>query len=345
MKKVLLPLLQYGFFLGLGIFLVWWSLHEIPDSEWSKFKTSLQSARYWLIIPVFFLLTTSHILRTLRWKLLMEPMGYRPSFLNSFFAVMIGYLANLAVPRLGEVLKCTLLSRYEKVPVERVLGTIVAERAFDVISLLAVFLLALLLQFDVVTGSYANITGMQGNTDKTGGWGGWIVLIAIVIMGAWLAWVFYTGRGKALVQKIAGLLRGVWEGLISAGKIKQKKLFFFYTVAIWVLYIAGTWMGFYATAGTDQLGFQVAVSGLAFASIGMIITPGGIGAYAFLLALVVEQNGVEYAMGVANGTLQWFAQVLIVVLVGGICLLALPIYNKKRQHENSRSHPAKNNIA
>jgi uncharacterized membrane protein YbhN (UPF0104 family) len=84
----------------------------------------------------------------------------------------------------------------------------------------------------------------------------------------------------------------------------------------------------------------VAVSGLAFASIGMIITPGGIGAYAFLLALVVEQNGVDYAIGVANGTLQWFAQVLIVVVVGGICLLALPLYNKKRQHESSRSHQA-----
>jgi uncharacterized protein (TIRG00374 family) len=345
MKKIVLPLLQYGIFLGLGIFLVWWSLHEIPDSEWSKFKDALRSARYWLIIPVFFLLTASHVLRTLRWRLLMEPMGYTPGFLNTFFAVMIGYLANLAIPRLGEVLKCTLLTRYEKVPVERVLGTIVAERAFDVISLLAVFLLALLLQFDVVTGSYANITNVQATTEQKDGWGGWVVLFLLVVALGWLIWIFVSGRGKALINKITQLMRGIWEGLISAGKIRQRKLFVFYTIAIWMLYLGGTWMGFYATAGTDHLGFQVAVSGLAFASIGMIITPGGIGAYAFLLALVVEQNGVDYAMGVANGTLQWFAQVLIVVVVGGICLLALPLYNKKIQNESSRSHPAENNVA
>lgn len=345
MKKVIVPLLQYGFFLGLGIFLVWWSLHEIPDTEWSKFQSSLKTARYWLIIPVFFLLTASHVIRTLRWRLLIEPMGYQPGFLNSFFAVMIGYLANLAIPRLGEVLKCTLLSRYEKVPVERVLGTIVAERAFDVISLLVVFLLALLLQFDVVTGSYAHITGLQANRVEKQGWGIWLILLLLFLAIAWLGWVFYTGRGKSLIQKVTGLLRGVWEGLISARNIRQRKLFIFYTITIWLLYMAGTWMGFYATAGTDQLGFQVAISGLAFASIGMIITPGGIGAYAFLLALVVEKNGVDYATGVANGTLQWFAQVLIVALVGGISLLVLPIYNKKRPNESSRRHPAENNVA
>jgi len=121
--------------------------------------------------------------------------------------------------------------------------------------------------------------------------------------------------------------------LSTAGKLKHKKLFFAYTVAIWSLYLGGTWLGLYATAGTDMLGFPVAVSALAFASIGMILTPGGIGAYAFLLAKVLEQNGIDYTLGVANGTLQWFAQVIIVVIVGGISLLVLPFYNKKQQHE------------
>ena len=95
MKKALLGLLQYGIFFGLGIFLVWWSLHQIPDQEWEKFQQSLRTARFWLLIPVFLILSGSHVIRTLRWRLLMEPMGYTPGFLNSFFAVMIGYLANL----------------------------------------------------------------------------------------------------------------------------------------------------------------------------------------------------------------------------------------------------------
>ena len=333
MKKAFLGLLQYGIFIGLGIFLVWWSLHQIPEQEWEKFEQSLRTARYWLIIPVFLILSCSHVIRTLRWRLLMEPMGYSPRFLNSFFIVMIGYLANLAIPRLGEVLKCTLLSKYEKVPVEKVLGTIVAERAFDVISLLVIFLLALILQFDVVMGSYQNIKNMQSSSDHSGSYSGWIMIGVVILILLFVGWVFYTGRGKALLSKIKGIALGIWEGLSTAGKLKHKKIFFAYTVGIWALYLAGTWLGLYATAGTDMLGFPVAVSGLAFASIGMILTPGGIGAYAFLLAKVLEQNGIDYTLGVANGTLQWFAQVIIVVIVGGISLLVLPFYNKKPQHE------------
>src|SRR6478752_7344978 len=150
MNKRLVSILQYLFFLGLGVFLVWWSLHQIPDSKWGEFKNSLETANYWLLVPVFFILSLSHILRALRWRVLMLPMGYTPSLINTFFAVMIGYLANLAVPRLGEVLKCTILARYEKVPAEKLVGTIVAERAVDVLSLGIVFLLAMISQYDVV---------------------------------------------------------------------------------------------------------------------------------------------------------------------------------------------------
>src|SRR5882757_6338363 len=100
MNKRLISILQYLFFLGLGVFLVWWSLHQIPDEKWGEFKRSLATANYWLMVPVFLIVMLSHVFRSLRWRILMLPMGYRPSFINTFFAVMIGYLANLAVPRL-----------------------------------------------------------------------------------------------------------------------------------------------------------------------------------------------------------------------------------------------------
>ena len=154
MKKKIANLFKYAFFLGLGIFLVWWSLHNIPDKEWGKFKLAIISAHYLLFVPVFLILTTSHLARALRWRLLMEPMGYLPSVTNTFFSVMVGYLANMAVPRLGEVLKCTIIAKYEKVPAEKIVGTIVAERAFDVVCLLFIFLIAFILQFDVVMSGY-----------------------------------------------------------------------------------------------------------------------------------------------------------------------------------------------
>ena len=81
----------------------------------------------------------------------MEPMGYHPSRLNAFFAVMIGYFVNLGAPRLGEVLKCTILARYEKIPAQKLVGTIVAERAFDVICLVLVFGLTFVFQFDIIS--------------------------------------------------------------------------------------------------------------------------------------------------------------------------------------------------
>ena len=337
MNKRLVSALQYIFFLGLGMFLVWWSLHQIPDEKWGEFKRSLVTAHYGLLFPVFLILSLSHILRALRWRILMLPMGYKPSFINTFFAVMIGYLANLAVPRLGEVLKCTILAKYEKVPAEKLVGTIVAERAIDVISLGIIFLLALVSQFDVV-GEFGTQLFKQLFENSTGRFS-WLKLgivlgVLATIIIAIKIW-FYQFAHLKIVILFKKILNGIWEGLSSVRKLKQKGLFIFYSVAIWSLYIGGTWVGLLATQGTAHLGLKEAISALAFASIGMIVTPGGIGAYAYFLAKVLEKNNIPFEIGFANGTLQWFAQFLIVVLVGGFCLVLLPFYNKQKKHESS----------
>lgn len=327
------------FFLGIGIFLIWISLHKIMsnEKEWNEFKYALANANYWLIIPVFAILSLSHLLRSLRWRILLQPMGYNPSLPNTFFAVMIGYMANLAVPRLGEVLKCTLLAKYEKIPAEKIVGTIVAERAFDVLSLGVVFLLALIFQFDVVVAGYHHLKEfMAGNpkeamsqTKKIT----FFVLAAIAVIV--FIWLIITKKIQKFLLKIKSILLGVWEGLSTASRLKQKGLFAFYSIAIWCLYLLGTWIGFYATTGTAGLGIKEAISCLAFASIGMIATPGGIGAYAYLLAktLELQQNSIPNAIGYANGTLQWFAQCIIILVVGFVCLILLPWYNKKKIKE------------
>lgn len=336
MKKRLLFVLQYLLFLGLGVFLVWWSLHQIPDDKWGEFKRSLETANYWLMLPVFLILSCSHLLRALRWRILMLPMGYKPSLANTFFAVMIGYLANLAVPRLGEVLKCTLLAKYEKVPAEKLVGTIVAERAVDVISLGIVFLLALISQYDVV-GEFARQLFVQVFENRSGSISfvklGIVLAVLAAISMAVKHWFNQFSHLKIVIltKKVLG---GIWEGLNSIRYLEQKRNFILYSIAIWALYIIGTWVGYLATQGTTGLGLGAAISGLAFASIGMIITPGGIGAYAFFLAKVLEKNEIPFEIGFANGTLQWFAQFAIVVLVGSICLVLLPYYNKKKQHES-----------
>lgn len=320
--------LKIGFFFLIGILLIWWSLHQIPPQEWNKFTTALKTTNYWILIPVFVILTFSHFLRALRWRLIMEPLGYKPSIANTFLAVLIGYLANLAVPRLGEVLKCTLLSKYEKVPAEKIVGTIVAERAFDVLSLGVVFVLALTLQFDVIQTGWNELNAQnaqQANTPSNH----YLLysFIGIICVTLVLLWVFKSKLQKT-IHRIKFIVAGIWEGVISATKLKKHNLFFLYSFGIWFMYLLATYIGLFGTEGTGS-SFATAISCLAFASIGMIITPGGIGAYALLMAMVLKLNGVSYTLGLANGTVQWFAQFIILLILGGASLLLLPIINKK----------------
>ena len=190
MNKRLSTILQYTFFLGLGIFLVWWSIRDLDAADRSQIRMALRRARYWLVIPVFIILFASHYIRAIRWRLLMEPMGYRPSKTNTFFAVMIGYLANQAVPRLGEVLKCTVLARYEKIPADKLVGTIILERVIDALSLLLIFGITLVIQpglYQQILDTFFNSPDAQEEKKIPG----YIVLLAIVgfIILLILAWM------------------------------------------------------------------------------------------------------------------------------------------------------------
>jgi len=320
--------LKIAFFLLIGILLIWWSLHQIPAQEWAKFTTALKTTNFWILIPVSLILSFSHFLRALRWKLIMEPLGYKPSITNTFLAVLIGYLANLAVPRLGEVLKCSIIAKYEKVPADKIIGTIVAERAFDVLSLGIVFLLALVFQFNVIEAGWQQLIALKEQNASADS--NHYFLYVIIGLAAVLLIGFFIFRTKLqkTITSIKNIIKGIWEGVISATKLKKHNLFFLYSFGIWFLYLLATYIGLMGTAGTES-SFATAISCLAYASIGMIITPGGIGAYAYLMAKVLELNGVEYTLGLANGTIQWFAQFLIIIILGGLSLIILPIINKQ----------------
>src|SRR5688572_16515836 len=194
MNKKLKTLLQYLFFFGLGFFFVWMSVKDIDDEQLQQIKFALRNARYYLVVPVFAILLLSHYVRAIRWRLLMEPLGYKPHRANTFFAVMIGYLANQGVPRMGEVLKCTVLARYEKIPADKLVGTIILERLIDAITLLIVFGITLAIQ----PGLYSQITEQVFNSpgeEKKGGISG-ILLLAIIVGIIILVMAFWMIRKK-----------------------------------------------------------------------------------------------------------------------------------------------------
>jgi uncharacterized membrane protein YbhN (UPF0104 family) len=340
MKKPIITILQYVFFLGLGILFVWLSVRKIDNEQWLQIKISLQKARLWLIIPVCITLLLSHYIRAIRWKILMEPLGYKPSTFNTFAAVMIGYLVNAGVPRLGEVVKCTLLSRYEKVRADKLLGTIVMERAVDVVCLAIVFLMALLFQGQVIGGFVSSLFGdffrnQSGETSVTK------IIFYVAGFMVFIGIVYFLlkrfGHINA-VGKIKNVVKGMLHGLQSIRFIKHKGWFVFHSILIWLLYLLSTTLGIYALQETALLSIGGGLTTLAVGSVGMVLTPGGIGAYPLLVSKLMGLYGLdETTIGNALGWLLWTVQTVIIVF-GGLILTALfSHYNKNKRPSEARA--------
>jgi hypothetical protein len=210
-----------------------------------------------------------------------------------------------------------------------------------VLCLLLLFLLAFALQFRVISDYGINLlrtffVSKTGGLDPTKFIIAAVIIVVIILVIRFLMKRF--GNLKFVIA-IKNILKGIWQGIVSVKDLKHKWQFVLCSLGIWAMYLLGTWIGFFATTGTSGLPIEVAVSGLAFASIGMIVTPGGIGAYAFFLATVLELNKIPFELGYANGTLQWFAQFLIIVFAGFVSLGLLPWYNKKKnKNEENRSY-------
>jgi len=331
MKKTLLTVLQYTFFAALAAFFVWLSVKDMDRQKWAQLKDALDRANYWLLVPVLALLLASHWLRALRWRQLIEPMGYEPSKVNCFLGVMIGYFVNLGAPRLGEVVKCTILARYEKVPADKLVGTIVAERAFDVVCLMIVFGLTLLLQFDVIHSLTSGKNFFQGANGQTSYLKILLAVVLAVVAFFLVRWVLARWAHINIVKKIKAIFINIWHGLTSVKDLKNKPLFFVYSIGIWCLYLLSTWFGFFAISATSHLSITDALSVLAMGSVGMIVSPGGIGAYALLVQKTVAFYSVPpLPYGLALGWLLWFGQFLSFILFGTVSFILLPIINKKR---------------
>ena len=331
MRKRVLSVLQYIVFLGGGIFLVWWQLRSMTPAEKADFKNSLQFANYWLVIPVVVISLLSHISRAMRWKLLMEPLNYRPSLKNLFSVIMVGYLANAAVPRLGEVLKCTFLARYEKLHVDKLFGTIVIERIFDLICYMVFIGITILIQINIV-GGY--LRGKLMDLSRSSGFPLWGKLLIVI---SFLGFVFYGIKylfkkypGNKLISKINNFLRGIIEGMKTIRNLKHRKQFLAHTFFIWTMYLLQIYIGFSAMETTSSLGLKPAFTLLSVATLAMIVTPNGIGTFPLFVTEALLIYNIPYPAGNAFGSLIWGINTGIVIIFGLAALLLLPYINKNK---------------
>lgn len=329
---------QYLAFLSIGILFAWLSLRNLNEDNWNQLKQSIQEARLWLVGPVCILLLVSHYLRGLRWKLLIDPLGHKVNPTNSFLTVLLGYLVNLGVPRLGEFMRCTVLARYEKVSVEKLVGTVILERLFDGLCLLVVFGLTLGLQPNLYESILSTFTksNVDNSPTQKDSWLFYYLLLILLLLGiGWLIWKKI--KIKELTQLARGTFKKIISGIFSIKKLDQPRSFIGLTFLIWILYLLAGYVGFLAFPLTEKYGFAEALTILSVGSIGMIISPGGIGAYAYLVLYTMQLYGLDYSTALAFGWTLWLVQTLVIMLGGVISFILLPWYNRKT--EISRSYP------
>lgn len=326
MQKKILLIIRYLFFLFLGLLLAWMSLHKMSPADWADMETALKQARYFLLIPIIILYLLSHWSRAVRWKIMIGSLDYRPTTLHVFFAVLIGYLVNLALPRLGEIVKCSILGKHEKIPISLLLGTIIVERVVDVICLFVVFALAIGLQARDVSEYTLSLLQRGAHTPSWEAWG-LIIGLAALFIGLLVVLFRYFGSNP-LVRRIRGMAAGIWQGIAKIRTMKKKGWFLFHTILIWSLYYVCTRLGLYALKDLDGLGMTETLSVLGVGSIGMIITPGGIGAYPILVQEILTHYQIREAIGKAAGWLLWLVPTIVIILGGILSLLILTPFNR-----------------
>ncbi|MFQ5336018.1 MAG: lysylphosphatidylglycerol synthase transmembrane domain-containing protein, partial [Flavobacteriales bacterium] len=294
MKKTLLTALKVIVPVGFGILLVWWVYkHLAPEEKEHLFKAFGQADYMWILISII-LGILSHLSRAYRWKFLLEPLGLKPKFWNSFFAVMIGYGMNLLLPRVGEVTRCGVMGRYNKMPFDKLFGTVVAERVADMSILLSLIAAVIISQFYVLRDTIAGMLNDNpvGEHLKTVS----IVSIAVIVVLFPALFLFLKKSQHTIAEKIRNIIRGFVDGLLSIFRMKNSGLFIMHTLMIWVLYLGMFYICFFSLQGTASTPFPGVMAAFVIGGLSIVLVQGGIGVYP---AAVM---GTLVLYGVAAGT-------------------------------------------
>lgn len=315
--------------MGIGVALVYLIVSKITPDDWKNIKLAAANANYFWVVVSLAIGALSHLLRAARWRILIEPIDKKPGLANTFFAVMIGYMANYALPRLGEVSRCGVLAKYEKLSFAGLVGTVIVERIIDLLMLLLFFAIMLLLNFNKVYSIIKN----KATTVFQSKWDSFkhinpiiLILIAVVLIGG--IWFLYKKKDKFLgfTKKFIGNFLG---GIKSIGSLKKPVLFWFYSIAIWIMYLLMLYVCFLCFSETSHLTVLDALVVLSFATFGVIATPGGIGAYQWIVISVLTHiYFISQSISFTLAWIIWGSQLILVVLLGLISLLLLPIINK-----------------
>ncbi|MCU0328876.1 MAG: flippase-like domain-containing protein [Chitinophagales bacterium] len=315
--------LKLFFSIGLAVFLLWWIQRDLTSEQLMQIKHSVFSVSWSMIALMIALAIIPVIIRAYRWRLLLHAMGYSPHIFHLIASIFIMYLANLAFPRLGEVLRCSILAKYADVPIEKSIGTMVVERTFDVLGLALIAGIAFILEypkFISLFGSYFQFGTNLG-----------LKLAFLAILGLvglfFIRWLWASSHRFAL--KIKEIFLGFWQGVASIGNLQHKSLFLAYTLLIYVFYLASLWFFYQAFTETQNLSFSSLFLNFTAGTIGVGLTQGGLGAYQLLMSQSMALYGVDLTVALSFSWAIWFYQTITLIIGGAVSWIALSVMNRK----------------
>ncbi len=345
MNKQVLNVLRFLLFVGVGagiLYLMYRSqqaayleqcrLDGVPDDECSLLDKLVADFRgastFWLLMTLV-AFSVSNLSRAIRWNMMLSTFGKTPRLVNAFLTINLGYFANLGFPRLGEIVRPAAMSRYEKISLERVIGTVVVGRTVDVIFLLLITGIALLLGRETLWNRALELADIGDKVDtlKTLALIGGIA--AVLILGiAW--WQRKAIMESTIGQKVIGIIKGFGEGLQTVAKVKHPSLFVLHSINIWLMYILMTWFVILAFSPTTHLGIEPSLVTFVSGGWGIVIpSPGGMGTYHFLTGEALKLYGIEALNAFSWSNISFFTiNIGCNVLIGLIALLTLPGINR-----------------
>jgi glycosyltransferase 2 family protein len=332
LKKKVFSFIKYLLLFSVGLLFLYLAFRGNDPRE---LLNALKNADYGWIAISMLCGVIAHLSRAIRWNILLEPLGHKPLLQNTFAAVMAGYLANMAVPRMGEVTRCGALSEKEKIPFEQLLGTVIAERVMDLFTLIFCIVLTAVLEFELLgdfiarqllypLGQKFSMLFYSSAMSVT------VLLLTLVVIAAGY-YLLRKYRNNALFHKVSTLIKGVFNGLRSVTRLRRKAAFIFHSFLIWFMYFLTSYFCFFALDSTADLGADAALFALVAGSIGMTApVQGGMGIYHILVSQGLTLFGIALAQGVIFATVVHTSQLLLTLVLGSLGLLLLYV-NKTRR--------------
>lgn len=306
--------------MALGIFFIWYSLSKFSSEELDQLWLNIKNVDLVWVIFSFSMGFVSHLSRAYRWKFLLEPVQIFPKFHNCFFSLMLGYLANLGIPRSGEVLRGATLATYENVKFEKTFGTIITERLVDLIMLLSIVGFASLSQSEKIFKFFKE----QDINPFFGG-----LIIVSLILSLIIGFRIIKHSKIPLFKKIRGFIEELFKGMKSVFSMNKKAYFLLHTFIIWGLYVGMFYVLKFAFPNTQELGLEATLVAFIFGAFAMSVTNGGIGLYPIAIGLAFNAFDVSSATGEAFGWVMWGTQTGLVIILGGLSFLVLPLLNRR----------------